>query len=387
MSGDTLGYWNAWCREIDPLVHGRKPSTRAVLFVYCRYIDHCTVGDVLRSCLKQLLETRYVAYRAIQPVYQKCAFRQSQSQLTDSEAEKSLHQALLCFDDSYLVIDGLDEVSNVVRSKLLGLLQRLPTKALIFSRPVDATTQSASTPSTSITVTAHDSDIEAFISDSITSSVRLRQLLSPDTASQIERKIKAKSHGMFLVAALQVEALKSCVNMATLMSTLDSLPSGVNDIYHSTLRRIEAQGMVEIDLAKRTLLWLAYAKRPLKIFELQEALATSLETGVYDVLAFTPSDVILDVCCGLVVLNTITQEISLIHYTTHEFVLQLRDMLFLDHAVITTGTCLSTLALYGFMEQEFRDIRALAMFLSRAAFLPYAFAYWLEHARKVQEGQ
>ena len=109
-----------------------------------------------------------------------------------------------------------------------------------------------------------------------------------------------------------MEALKSCVNLSVLRSTLNDLPSGINNLYQSTLRRIEDQGESASDLARRTLLWLAHAKRPLRSFELQEALATSLETGTCDTLAMSPLDVILNVCCSLVVVNAANQEVSLI---------------------------------------------------------------------------
>lgn len=62
-------------------------------------------------------------------------------------------------------------------------------------------------------------------------------------------------------------------------------------------------------LAKLALLWVSRARRPLRVDELQEALATqyedgSFEVGKYDEEAIVPVDVVLSICCGLLVVET-----------------------------------------------------------------------------------
>ena len=171
-----------------------KDHRAAVLFAYCRYTDNCTVGDILRSFLKQLLEMRYSAYRTIRSVYDKHVVRQTP--LPDAEAEAILHRILLLFDRSYVVVDGLDEVSSDVKSKLLAILRRLPTKSLLFSRPVDVMTEPALGASAHIIVKAQTRDLEAFVWSSVAGHVRLGQLCTPAVTWQIREKVTKKSNGM-----------------------------------------------------------------------------------------------------------------------------------------------------------------------------------------------
>lgn len=86
------------------------------------------------------------------------------------------------------------------------------------------------------------------------------------------------------------------------MSSLESLPTGLHDMYAWTLRRIVAQPPEEALLAQRVLLWLTYSEATLQMADLQRALATSYDTegGGYDPESITPAEIILTACCGLV---------------------------------------------------------------------------------------
>jgi len=110
------------------------------------------------------------------------------------------------------------------------------------------------------------------------------------------------------VAKLQVEALKECSNLASLKATVRTLPSGPNGMYDRTMHRIEGQGKDKALTAKHALLWVARSCRPLSIEELLDALATqyhqgSFEFASYDPEAKTPKDVLMSLCCGLLVVG------------------------------------------------------------------------------------
>jgi hypothetical protein len=100
--------------------------------------------------------------------------------------------------------------------------------------------------------------------------------------------------------------------MRDLKKALSSLPTGVDGLYHLTMRRIEDQSEAGSQLALRALLWLAHSQRTLTVEELQDALATSHETEEFDPEARTPIDTILLCCCGLVVVDQPTKEVRLI---------------------------------------------------------------------------
>ena len=107
----------------------------------------------------------------------------------------------------------------------------------------------------------------------------------------------------FLIAVLQIEALKRCMNMDALQRALDSVPSGINKMYQNTLERIDAQTTEEASVAKRVLLWLVHAKRQLTVSELQDALATSYTNSIFNQSAVINVDIILSICYGLVTIK------------------------------------------------------------------------------------
>jgi len=116
----------------------------------------------------------------------------------------------------------------------------------------------------------------------------------------------------FLAAALQIESLKSCTSINSLRKAIKSLPSDLDDIYRSTLKRIKTQTKEDISLAGRAITLLTHAYRSLKITELQHAL------GVYnDMETFNDDDVvnegaIVSVCCGLIVVDKESETVRLV---------------------------------------------------------------------------
>ncbi|KAJ2933271.1 hypothetical protein H1R20_g3806, partial [Candolleomyces eurysporus] len=154
-------------------------------------------------------------------------------------------------------------------------------------------------------IQARNEDVERFVRKKIDEVPTLRAVLRGKEASkdQLCAAIKESSHGMFLVARLQVEALKGCTNVTSLTSTLQELPTGVNDLYLHTLDRIESQGPQKALLARKTFLWATYGFETLKIQQLQEALAVSLVSETFDEDSIVTEELIHDVCCGLISLD------------------------------------------------------------------------------------
>ena len=114
------------------------------------------------------------------------------------------------------------------------------------------------------------------------------------------RKFNISLMSRFLVASLQIEALKGCINVQSLMKKLETLPTGLNDLYEHTLTRIEAQGQEKASLAKRVLLWVVHAMQPISMEDIQLAVAIDLDSKSLDEDRLSPTQLLLDVCCGLV---------------------------------------------------------------------------------------
>jgi len=82
-------------------------------------------------------------------------------------------------------------------------------------------------------------------------------------------------------------------------------------IYWSTLKRIEIQTKEDINLAMRAITLLTSAYRSLEITELQHALAVSNDE-TFDGDDVVPEEVIISVCCGLIVVDEKSKVVRLV---------------------------------------------------------------------------
>lgn len=85
----------------------------------------------------------------------------------------------------------------------------------------------------------------------------------------------------FRWVACQIDAVRRCLKLKALKSTLASLPETLDETYSRILLAIDPQYQEE---ARRALLWLSFAKRPLSIKELAEAAVfKESETPSFDI--------------------------------------------------------------------------------------------------------
>ncbi len=103
----------------------------------------------------------------------------------------------------------------------------------------------------------------------------------------------------FLLVALQIDSLKHCTTIKKLRNAVESLPSGLQDLYERTWERIEAQTEDEVLLATKAIIWLTYAYQPLKVTELQHAVVLD-EVEEFDEDDIAAEELIVSVCCGLI---------------------------------------------------------------------------------------
>ncbi|RXW15115.1 hypothetical protein EST38_g10739 [Candolleomyces aberdarensis] len=295
-----------------------------VIFAYCRYTEKYPTSQFLAAWIRQLLEYDPATLRYISEMF---AIHQRQD-TWPSEAE--LHELLsfICaaFEKVYIVLDGLDEAQEDVKIRLLEEINTLPPNAriLIMSRPLKSF-ECLVRGAVYVNIEARNEDIELFVEKKIAQMPRLQTMLAGKDGEmhRICKAIKEKSGGMFLVASLQLEALKGSMSPRALMNALETLPTTINDLYRHTLKRIDAQSEAEVLLARSAILWLVYARVPLPMNQLQHALATNPDLGIFDEDDIVPGEFIFDICCGLVSRSydpaSFPTTLRLIHYTAHDF--------------------------------------------------------------------
>ena len=115
----------------------------------------------------------------------------------------------------------------------------------------------------------------------------------------------------------------------------------LESVYTQTLQRIREQKGDRSKLGMEVLMWISHAERPLTIGELCHALAVEVGTTDLNPENICPQDIVLRSCLGLVVIDSGTSTVRLIHYTLQEY-LRLPDVLPTAHRTLAR-TCLAFL--------------------------------------------
>ena len=126
----------------------------------------------------------------------------------------------------------------------------------------------------------------------------------------------------FLLAPLHIDSLAQEPTVGHIELALQNLPKGLDETYKQAMIRIESQGEGFRELAKKVLSWAVCARRILSTAELQHAVA--VEPGKSELnRKFIPNiEIIGSICAGLVTIDTQSDVVRLVHYTTQEYLEQ-----------------------------------------------------------------
>ncbi|KAF6759104.1 CHAT domain-containing protein [Ephemerocybe angulata] len=349
----------------------------ATVFTLIQYDDRLETRDILASFLTQLLDQRHLIQGLMEFEYNSS----KAIPLNVQEMSGVLRRVMKPLSKLFVVIDGLDEAADDVKDELLDELGSLPANILLTSRPMDLFSKSHLPNALHVTIEAHSEDIEAFVEGRIKKNSRLRSILGgkPELIQKLKSRIKATSWGMFLVARLQMDAVRNCRSVNDLFKKLDSVPSGLDDMYRHTLQRILSQEEEDVGIASRVFFWLLHAFVPLSPDELQEALAVSFEDRSFDPGDIVPINVILSVCCGLV--EVTKTAVRFIHYTAQEYIKAASfDALPGPPSPFLATTCLVYLTWHLTSLETSESSTEPETF----QFAPYAYKYVAKHAQESQ---
>ena len=124
------------------------------------------------------------------------------------------------------------------------------------------------------------------------------------------------------------------------------MPAGIDEIYDLTMERIKQHPRES--LARRALSWIVYATRPLRVEEVQHAIAIDdLEPEDRSIAKdfLTPEALIVDACAGLIKIDEKSNIIGLVHKTAQEY-FDRKGATHLPDAQLHIGTrCLKYLSL------------------------------------------
>ncbi|KAJ6028685.1 hypothetical protein N7540_004261, partial [Penicillium herquei] len=375
-------------------------TTVGIAYVYCNFQlkNEQKIEDLLASLLKQLAQRHISSMEFLKKLYSQNEAKQTYPSLDD--IFEALHSTIIgCFSRVLIVVDALDELSQDSRgdllSKLFYLLGAEKTNILITSRSIpEIFHYFEGRPS--LEIRARGEDVESYIEGhlkQLPSFVHQKQQLQ----HEIKTKISKAVDGMFLLAQIYLNSLDDKTTQKEIRNELEKLQvhSQESDqgernqvlfqAYDQAMERISQQRTGFVNLAKRTLSWVTYAKRPLTTLELRHAFAVEVGESDLDLDNLPDIELIVSVCAGLVTVNEESDDIRLVHFTTQEY-FEWSGYTWFPHAhEDITATCVRYLSFNcfksGFLptQEEFQGrLRSNALY-------EYASQNWGTHARQALE--
>ncbi|KAJ6524823.1 hypothetical protein B0H19DRAFT_1008166, partial [Mycena capillaripes] len=309
-SGSTL-----WCRGIpgagktilasmvvDHLTATCK-SNRDI-GVTCMYLNHKEADIQTPSKLLAALWRQLVLDRDTGTIAEDL-YKQHQGKGTAptlEEVVKVLSSSLAEFSKVFIIVDAIDEYPETQRWTLLQHMTAMGSNVnlMITSRPHIFPEVFSFPTLETLDIQAASTDIREYINVQIYSSPRLFKHVQNQSnlRDEIHAKIIATVDGMFLLAKLHIESLSTKLSIGAVREALNELPKDLHDSYDSAMQRIEYQQHEDRQIAHTALIWIANAKRPLKVPEIRAALA--IKPGAHRLNNDYLMDIetILSVCAG-----------------------------------------------------------------------------------------
>ncbi|KAF8421814.1 ankyrin repeat-containing domain protein [Tirmania nivea] len=369
-------------------VTGRTTHQTSIACLYADYRDrdNQTLVNILGSFLHQFLTSSSILHIPDQVIKTLKEVKKRNTKVEFGDVLAMLKLILEQFDDSFLCIDALDELEPQTRRKLLDILSnklQVGTKAprLFFTGRLhiqsEVQTYFKIRQEQEVKVIANENDIRKFLLHKIAEDRRV----NPDMMNQVlENEILSmlitRSQGMYRIRELPGHAK---LGMKVLWKALGTLPTELNDTFEGVIKRIrELPGHAKLGM--KVLLWLHLAYRPLKLKELQHALAVEKNDVQFDEDNIPSRKAILDCCLGLVLIDEETMTVRFVHYSLEEYFRLQGSVYFPDGYSDVAETCLIYL---NFLEtrEHCQSSDELKKKIDDFPFLEYAACNWGIYAK------
>ncbi|CAI6332832.1 unnamed protein product [Periconia digitata] len=313
---------------VEHLIIDIKQETDVVAYFFCQddLPEGLRTDTIIGSLTRQLLHP----WPDVPALSQMTA----QSQI---EAQSLLEKLLPELPDStklYLVVDGLDNCTDAVQVEVTSWVRQLQK-----SRCIHLCMSSRSHPqmmTVPILQDYHDArvtpmpknalDINTFIDAELESCLSDEQLRlhDPSLVVDIREALIKGSQGMFLWVALQIKSLCAMQSDGEIREALQHLPEGLSETYEDILRK--RNKITKATLAKyqrRIFELIIAARRPLTIYEIEEALSIVPGTATPDIAQSLNNIYATLSCCGcLVVVDEEELTVRLVHPSLRQFLVE-----------------------------------------------------------------
>ncbi|KAN0081756.1 ankyrin [Elaphomyces granulatus] len=313
----------------------RKFSSNKDTTIVYYFFDYSTkaslaVSTFLRSILHQILTVKKLS--AVQ-VRLESLFSGDIEQWEVDPVEVATLFSDFCsaYKRVFLLLDGLDEIDprdgRVIRNFLKKFEGIASVKVFITTHPeVDMSTVFRRC--RTFKIEAHDvePDIATFVESQI--EQRSQEELSgcsPTLLELIQQALISGAQGMFLWVDLQIREICTAAEedgtLDGIPKLLLSLPRTIEEIYSFALKRLISGGD-KLEQARNVFQWIAFARRPLTMGEIEEAINITIDQKSWKSpeIKLTLSR-LCKICGNLVDVDESKGTISLAHHTVLDFLL------------------------------------------------------------------
>ncbi|PLN80386.1 nucleoside phosphorylase [Aspergillus taichungensis] len=351
-------------------------------YIYCEYRhrNEQRLEELLASLLKQLCQDRPFLPDIVRHVFSRHQNKRTRPLL--EEIIQALMSVMVMYSKVFIIVDGLDEcqTSDGCLAGFLSQLTNLQAQCNVnifatsrFTPQVLKTFKS----STRLEISAHDQDIQRYL------NARVSQLQHTFLALHVEEILNSiikAVDGMFRLAQLRFDSIQT---RKTIKKVRDSLKGGsvYEHAYNNTMQRIQELDSDAQNLAKDTLSWITFAKRPLSPAELQHALAVEHDEPDLDHDNLPQIEDMISVCAGLITVDKHSGVIRFAHYTMKEYFRQTQKHWFPNAEANISRTCVTYLSFRTFESGPCHTGRELTERLQTYPLYEYAACNWGHHAR------
>ncbi|KAI1733549.1 hypothetical protein F4680DRAFT_454856 [Xylaria scruposa] len=196
-------------------------------------------------------------------------------------------------------------------------------------------------------------------------------------SAELMDQIVQKSNGLFLIAHILIEHLLQQTSVLEMKKALQDSPTEMNEVFESSLRRIDNQPPAFSRLAHRVIGWIINARQLLTVAAMTNGFAVEDDMDEVDQVGLTNDAMILRVCAGLVIIDE-TKTVRLVHTSIYEF-LSTRKAGLREVQLDIARSCLRYLCLKPAVSGPAKDVSELRKRLEDLPFLHYASHHWGSH--------
>ncbi|KAL0938544.1 NACHT domain protein [Colletotrichum truncatum] len=354
----------------------------ATLFAFLSYKEsHTTALSIMHSLMFQLTDDSKTLQAAL------CQSAKENMRSSLDVAVDLLESLLKCAGLVYIVVDGIDEIEDMERFRLLKHLLQLSKncdecRILLSSRSESDITAILRDNTASIEIHNRNSgSIQAYVKHRIAQWFQEKSFV-PEFQAEIEGSLASLAHtakGMFLYARVIFVIIWEIDSADELRNLLNCPPVSLNDAYERIFSKVNQSTNASLkDKARKILGWVGCAPSPLTRREIEQALLVNPKDTDGDAKVVSVLDVVR--VCGPIV-EVVDDHVQFVHFTAKEYIFhnQTSGYIALSDATLSLTICCITYLCQGHHDLELLEEDISSNLVSGAyRFHDFASLFWFE---------